>query len=187
MDVRPAWAILKHSELLFGQQAIEFALDRVAGEIRSVLADRLPLVLTVMNGGVVFAGQLLPRLEFPLECDYLHASRYRDTTAGGHIDWRALPQKAVEGRPVLVLDDILDEGITLAAIRQKLLDMGAAEVWIAVLAEKQLSCTKPVRADFVGLEVPNRYVFGMGMDAYGFWRNLPGIYAVTEAPMPAVS
>ena len=181
MDVRPAWAIYNRSELLFGQQAIESALDRVAGEIRAVLADRLPLVLTVMNGGVVFAGKLLPRLEFPLECDYLHATRYRDTTAGGGIDWRALPKKAVEGRCVLVLDDILDEGITLAAIRQKLLDMGAAEVWIAVLAEKCLPRTKPVRADFVGLEVPDRYVFGMGMDAYGFWRNLPGIYAVSDA------
>ncbi len=176
MDVNSAWAIFNRSELLYGQQAIESALDRMAGEIRAVLADRLPLVLTVMNGGVVFAGQILPRLEFPLECDYLHASRYRDTTAGGTIDWRALPKKAVEGRSVLVLDDILDEGITLAAIRQKLLDMDAAEVWIAVLAEKRLPRTKPVRADFVGLEVPDRYVFGMGMDAYGYWRNLPGIY-----------
>lgn len=180
MDVRSAWAIFNRSELLFGQQAIEFALDRLAGEIRAVLADRLPLVLTVMNGGVVFSGKLLPRLEFPLECDYLHASRYRESTAGGAIDWRALPQKAVEGRSVLVLDDILDEGVTLAAIRQKLLDMGAAEVWIAVLAEKRLPRTKPVRADFVGLEVPDRYVFGMGMDAYGLWRNLPGIYAITD-------
>ncbi len=180
MDVRPAWTIFNRSELLFGQQAIESALDRLAGEIRAVLADRLPLVLTVMNGGVVFSGKLLPRLEFPLECDYLHASRYRESTAGGHIDWRALPQKVVEGRSVLVLDDILDEGVTLAAIRQKLLDMGAAEVWIAVLAEKRLTRTKPVRADFVGLEVPDRYVFGMGMDAYGLWRNLPGIYAITD-------
>lgn len=180
MEIRAAWSIFNRSELLFGQQTIEAELDRLASEIRAVLADRLPLVLTVMNGGVVFAGKLLPRLEFPLECDYLHATRYRDTTAGGGIDWRALPKKEVQGRCVLVLDDILDEGITLAAIRQKLLDLGAAEVWIAVLAEKRLPRTKPVRADFVGLELPDRYVFGMGMDAYGFWRNLPGIYAVTE-------
>lgn len=178
MNTRDAWALFNNSDLLFGAQALEQAMDRMAREIDAVLADRLPLVLTVMNGGVVFAGKLLPRLAFPLDCDYLHATRYRDTTAGGGIDWRALPRKEVEGRPVLVLDDILDEGITLAAIKQRVLDLGAAEVWIAVLAEKTLPHEKPVRADFVGVRVPDRYVFGMGMDAYGLWRNLPGIYAI---------
>jgi hypoxanthine phosphoribosyltransferase len=178
MNTRDAWALFNNSDLLFGEHEIVLAFDRVASEITALLADRLPLVLTVMNGGVVFAGQLLPRLAFPLDCDYLHATRYRDTTVGSGINWCALPRKAVEGRSVLVLDDILDEGITLAAIRAKLLEMGAAEVWIAVLAETALAHAKPVRADFVGLTVPDRYVFGMGMDAYGLWRNLPGIYAI---------
>jgi hypoxanthine phosphoribosyltransferase len=86
----------------------------------------------------------------------------------------------VAGRHVLVLDDILDEGETLAAIRDKLLEMGAARVWSAVLTDKNNGLDKPIQADFVGLDVPNRYVFGCGMDAYGLWRNLPAIYALKE-------
>lgn len=180
MDARAAWSMLNEAELLFGRSEIETAIDRIASGVRDVLADRFPLVLPVMGGAVVFAGWLLPHLEFPLELDYLHATRYGQATEGGGIDWRALPKKEIKGRSVLVLDDILDEGFTLAAIRQKLLDLGAAEVRIAVLAEKDLPRTKPVRADFVGLRVPDRFVFGMGMDAHGLWRNLPAIYAMKE-------
>jgi hypoxanthine phosphoribosyltransferase len=126
----------------------------------------------------VFAGQLLPRLDFPLEFDYLHVTRYRGKTQGGAIEWRVLPGKSVAGRTLLVIDDILDEGETLYATRQKLLEMGAARVYTAVLADKEIRKTKPVQADFVGLKVPDRFVFGCGMDAYGLWRNLPEIRAL---------
>lgn len=172
--------MLNEAELLYGRREIEVAVDRVAAGVTDVMADRFPLVLPVMGGAVVFAGWLLPRLGFPLELDYLHATRYGDAVAGGGVDWRALPKKEISARSILLLDDILDEGITLAAIRQKLIDMGAAEVRIAVLVEKDLGREKPVRADFVGLRVPNRFVFGMGMDAQGLWRNLPAIYAMKE-------
>ena len=180
MDGKAAWELLDRADLLVGASEIEAALDRLAARIGDALADRLPLVLCVMGGAVVFAGKLMPRLGFPLEFDYLHATRYRDGTRGGEIEWSALPKKEVSGRCVLLLDDILDEGHTLAAAKAKLMDMGAAEVWIAVLAEKDLGHDKPVRAEFVGLTLPNRYVFGMGMDAYGMWRNLPAIYALKE-------
>jgi len=159
---------------------VQAALDRLAGEIEQTLADAFPLVLPVMGGAVVFAGQLLPRLRFPLEFDYLHVTRYRGNTTGGEMDWRVLPGQNVSGRNVLVLDDILDEGETLAAVRDKLLSMGAARVWSAVLTDKDNGLDKPIRADFVGLVVPNRYVFGCGMDAYGLWRNLPAIYALKD-------
>jgi hypoxanthine phosphoribosyltransferase len=179
-DIEAGWCLFNRGELLFGQREIEAVLDRMGGEISDRLADTLPVVLCVMGGAVVFAGQLLPRLAFPLEFDYLHATRYRDDTKGGGIEWHALPRKEIEGRTVLLLDDILDEGHTLAAARERLLQMGAGKVEIAVLAEKDLGHRKPVQADYVGLTVPNRYVFGMGMDAYGLWRNLPGIYALKE-------
>jgi hypoxanthine phosphoribosyltransferase len=117
-------------------------------------------------------------LRFPLEFDYIHATRYRGTTAGGGIEWRALPASGVAGRTVLVLDDILDEGPTLAAIRQRLVSLGAQEVLTAVLADKAIGRPKPLAADFIGLTVPDRYVFGCGMDVHGAWRNLPAIYAV---------
>lgn len=180
MDTDRAWAIFNQSELLYGQSEIESALDRLGERISDRLADSFPVALCVMGGAVVFAGQLLPRLAFPLEFDYLHATRYRDDTKGGGIHWYAMPRKEIDGRVVLLLDDILDEGHTLAAAKARMLELGAARVEIAVLAEKHLEVEKPVQADYVGLTLPNRYVFGMGMDAYGLWRNLPGIYAMKE-------
>jgi len=175
-----AQQLLDQAECIVSEAAVQAALDRLAGEIEQTLADAFPLVLPVMGGAVVFAGQLLPRLRFPLEFDYLHVTRYRGNTTGGEMDWRVLPGQNVSGRNVLVLDDILDEGETLAAVRDKLLSMGAARVWSAVLTDKDNGLDKPIRADFVGLVVPNRYVFGCGMDAYGLWRNLPAIYALKD-------
>ena len=180
MDIERAWAIFNHGELLYGAGEVEAALDRLASRINDAMADRFPVALCIMGGAVVFAGKLLPRLEFPLEFDYLHATRYRDATRGGQIAWEVLPRKDISGRSILLMDDILDEGHTLQAARDKLLEMGAAEIKIAVLADKDLGRAKPIEADFVGLRLPNRYVFGMGMDAYGLWRNLPGIYALKD-------
>jgi hypoxanthine phosphoribosyltransferase len=133
-----------------------------------------------MGGAVVFSGQLLPLLRFPLELDYVHATRYADTTRGGALEWKVRPRVPVRGRTLLVLDDILDAGITLAAIRADLLAAGAAEVFSAVFADKETGRSKPVLADFVGLRLPDRYVFGFGMDVRGAWRNLPEIYALRE-------
>jgi len=175
-----AQQLLDNAECIASADTVQAVIDRLADEIAGMLAAELPLVLAVMGGAVVFAGQLLPRLNFPLEFDYLHVTRYRGQTSGGEVEWRVLPGQNVAGRSVLVLDDILDEGETLAAIRDKLHDMGAARVWSAVLTNKDNGLTKPIQADFVGLDVPNRYVFGCGMDAYGLWRNLPAIYALKD-------
>ncbi len=179
-QLNDAWSILNRSELVVGATEIELVLDRLASRIADALADRFPVALCVMGGAVVFAGKLLPRLAFPLEFDYLHATRYRDGTRGGAIEWAQLPRKSLAGRHVLLMDDILDEGHTLAAARHRMFELGAADVKIAVLADKDLGVEKPVAADFVGLSLPNRYVLGMGMDAFGLWRNLPGIYALKE-------
>ena len=154
------------------------AINRLGIEITQALATATPVVICVMGGGVVFAGQLLTQLNFPLELDYVHASRYQNKTIGLTLNWQALPKLDLSGRTVLIVDDILDEGITLLAIQKKCLALGAKQVLSAVLVEKTLGHTKPIRADFVGLEVPNRYVFGYGMDAYGWWRNLSSIYAL---------
>jgi hypoxanthine phosphoribosyltransferase len=121
---------------------------------------------------------LLPLLRFPLDLDYVHATRYGDSTSGGSLTWLVEPRENVKGRAVLVLDDILDGGHTLAAIKERVLARGAASFHCAVLTEKDTGVAKPIRAEFVGLHLPNRYVFGCGMDCRGAWRNLPAIYAV---------
>jgi hypoxanthine phosphoribosyltransferase len=175
-----AWRILERADEVCSAECVATEVSRIAREITEKLGKQHPLVLGVMRGSVLFAGQLLPQLRFPLHFDYLDVTRYRSTTSGGEISWKVSPGTAVAGRVVLVLDDILDEGHTLAAIRAKLLDAGASGFYSAVFAQKDIGREKPIAADFVGITVPNRYVFGFGMDVYGMWRNLPAIYALTE-------
>jgi len=170
--------ILKSSEQVCSAAVVSEAVKRVATEISAKLSEKQPLVLSVMGGSVVFTGHLLPLLNFPMDFDYIHVSRYDDDTRGGEIDWKVVPRENVKGRTILVLDDILDEGQTLAAIRDRILGAGATCFFSAVLANKDTGKPKPIQADFVGVTVPNRYVFGYGMDVYGAWRNLPAIYAL---------
>jgi hypoxanthine phosphoribosyltransferase len=173
-------AILEHSDEIFSAAEVDRALHRVAGEIHARLEDRYPLLLSVMGGAVVFTGQLLPLLPFPLDFDTIHAARYGDKILGGPLVWKLKPRENVAGRTVLIVDDILDEGHTLATIRDMVLQLGATEVFSCVFVDKQLGRAKPISADFVGLQAPNRFMFGFGMDVRGAWRNLPAIYAVKE-------
>jgi len=179
-DLSQAWTFLEESERICSADEVPAAVRRVAGEVHGRLAESYPLVLVVMAGAVVFAGQLLPLLHFPLDLDYVHTSRYGKETAGGALEWRVAPPEGVRGRTVLLLDDILDGGNTLMAIRKRLLELGATRVLSAVLVEKQLARGRPISADFVGLRIPDRFVFGCGMDAKGYWRNLPEIRAMKE-------
>lgn len=175
-----AWNILKRADLIVSEAAVEAALARLAAEISARLGTSEPLVVSVMGGAVVFTGRILPMLRFPLDFDFVHVTRYGDATRGGEIEWKVRPRTTITGRTVLVLDDILDEGITLAAIREGLLEQGAAAVYSAVFADKDIGRPKPLTADFVGVRLPDRYVFGFGMDVHGAWRNLPAIYAIAR-------
>jgi len=180
-DLQASWAFLEDSDLVSSADEVEAGISKVAAEIQSQFRDKYPLVLVVMGGAVVFAGQLLPKLRMPLDLDYIHATRYGAATSGGGIDWRVEPPRNVRGRAVLVLDDILDGGHTMAAIRDRLLKLGASSFHCAVMVEKVMKAKKPIAADFVGLTIPDRFVFGCGMDAKGFWRNLPEIRAMKGA------
>ncbi len=178
MSPDDARKVLAEADLLVSPEKSALAVRRVADEINVRLRRENPLVLAVMGGAVVFTGQLLPLLDFPLDFDYLHATRYGDVTTGGQLAWIVEPRADVSGRTVLVVDDILDEGVTLAEVVARLKAQGATEVLCAVFADKDLGKTKPITADFVGVTLPNRYVFGYGMDVKGAWRNLPAVYAV---------
>lgn len=181
MDAQEAHQLLADAEQIASTEAVQSALHDLAQQINARFAGQCPLLLPVMTGATVFCGQLLSLLTFPLELDYLQVSRYGHEEQGGALVWRVEPDgEKIRGRTVLVVDDILDAGVTLRAIRDKLFSLGAAEVYSAVFAEKQTGRIKPVQADFVGLELPNRFVFGYGMDIRGAWRNLPAIYALKE-------
>jgi hypoxanthine phosphoribosyltransferase len=174
--------LMANAEEIVSAEKVQAAVRNVA-EVLNQRFDNdetgaFPLVLGVMGGAVVFTGNLLPQLTFPLEFDYIHVTRYGDTDRGGEVVWKVVPRQSVEGRTIIVVDDILDEGETLAHVKQRLLDMGAAEVILAVFADKELGRSKPVQADIVGLTIPNRFVVGFGMDARGYWRNLPGLWVI---------
>ena len=172
--------ILQNAELLYSEDQVQEALRRVADAINARFVSSHPLVLSVMGGAVVFTGQLLPLLDFPLDFDYVHVSRYGDARHGGAMHWKVEPRENVRNRVVLLLDDILDEGHTLKALYDKVMQLGATRCYSAVFADKRHERKKPIHADFVGMELPNRFVFGYGMDIEGAWRNLPAIYAVKE-------
>jgi hypoxanthine phosphoribosyltransferase len=180
-----ARALLANAEEIVSADQVQAAVRHVADVLNQRFdkdeAGEFPLVLGVMGGAVVFTGHLLPQLTFPLEFDYIHVTRYGDLDRGGEVVWKVIPRQDVTGRTIIIVDDILDEGETLAHVKQRLLDMGAAEVILAVFADKELSKVKPVYADIVGLTVPNQFVVGFGMDAHGYWRNLPGLWVIRDA------
>lgn len=177
-QVPPLAAALASAERIHDGDVLAAAITRMAGEIDAELAGRPAVFLTVMQGALPFAGQLATLLSSPLTFDYVHATRYRGETSGGALHWVKRPNVSLAGATVLLVDDILDEGHTLAEIRDYCSAQGAARVLIAVLCEKRHGRGVGLRAEFVGVEVPDRYVFGYGMDYHEQGRNLPAIYAV---------
>lgn len=170
-----------NSKCLFNLADVERGLDKTIEQIVEDLADKRPVVIGVMRGALAMMGYLLPRLPFYLEVDYVHASRYQDKLHPGELLWLHEPHIPLKGRNVLLVDDILDQGITLKAISEKCYAMGAVDVKVAVLCRKQIPGFEPaIAANYTALNVPNAYVFGYGMDYEGGWRNAPGIYAVNE-------
>jgi len=178
-----AQRVLENAELIFSAQQIDKALNQLAGEINAQFSetDQPVIVLPVMNGGLILGGHLISRLEFPLIIDYLHATRYRDSTSGKDLQWKVKPQQSLKGRTLLIIDDIFDEGFTLQAILEYCKEQEVANVYSVVLIEKQHPREKAnIKCDFTGLQVEDKYVFGFGMDYKSYHRNLNAIYAVSD-------
>lgn len=171
--------LVRDADVLFSAEEVAAAIAQLADRLCESLGESNPVVFSVMNGGLIFAGQLLTRLDFPLQVHYLHATRYGDALTGSQLAWKHKPDVNLQNRTVLILDDIFDEGHTLQAIAAWCQEQGAREVHSAVLLnklhERKVQGYSPA---FVGLDCPDRYVFGHGMDYKGYWRNAAGIYAI---------
>lgn len=174
-----AWQVYQQADCLFTAAEIDQAMDGLA-QACVAYADQAPLVLCVMNGGLFTTSELVKRLDFAVEVDYLHASRYRGETTGKELHWQAMPHIDFVDRTVILVDDILDEGHTLDIIQRALQAGGVKQLITVVLCRKQGTQKVPVVVEHVGLEVPDRYVFGSGMDYLGFLRNVPGIWAIAD-------
>ncbi len=174
--------VFAKSTCLYTKAEVDAALDRLSTEISYQLGNSNPIFLCVVVGGMVALGNLLPRMDFPLEVDYIHATRYRNTTVGHELTWKALPSTSLKGRTVIIVDDILDGGVTLDGIVKHCEAEEADSIYTAVLVEKEGTRLPEglARADFCGMSVEDRYVFGYGMDYKGYLRNAPGIYAVAD-------
>ena len=174
--------IFEKADCVYDLNAVETALDKMGNNITQELQHSNPLILCVMIGALIPLGHLLTRLNFPLEVDYIHATRYRGTTRGGDLHWLVEPRESLKGRSVLVVDDVFDGGITLAAIIDYCKQAGAKEVRTAVMVNKIRERDPSVNfsPDFVGLDTDDRYLFGFGLDYEGYLRNAPGIYAVAK-------
>ncbi len=166
------------ASVLVDREAVERAIDRQSIALSVELQDRNPLVLAVMHGGLPYAAALLRRFAFPCELGYLHVGRYGSATRGGELVWHATPSYELSGRTVLIVDDILDRGDTLAAVSDWVSQAGAGEVITSVLVDKQITTSRAISTRFAALACPDRYLFGYGMDFRGYWRNLPDIWAL---------
>ena len=180
MDSEEINAVINNSSLLIDTQTIQDCIDQLAAKLKQEYQGRMPVCLVAMKGGVVFAGQLLTRLDFLLQVEYCHPTRYGNDTLGGAMQWKALPPENIRGRDVLVIDDIYDEGHTLACIADECVKMGAKSVGVAVLISKKHNRKIPIPATSIhcGFEVPDKYVFGFGLDYKGFFRNCNCIYVL---------
>jgi len=171
----------KNCKQVFSNAEINVALEELAGRLNKKLKDENPVILCVMQGGLVFSGQLIPKLQCMLEIDYIHATRYGNKTTGGELAWKAYPVTPLKGRTVLILDDIFDEGQTLQSITQYCEQQGARKILSAVLLKKNHNrCIDETLTDNIALYVEDQYVFGFGMDYDGQYRQLDSIYALQD-------
>ena len=172
---------LPRSELLFAREQLETVIADMGRAVDAALDGERAVFMTVMNGALMFGAQLALAIRTDLEFDYVHATRYRGATSGKELHWLREPIAVLQGRTVLLVDDILDEGHTLKAVRDDCLRRGARRVLVATLCRKLHGrCAEGIHSDFNGVELPDRYVFGYGMDYYEQGRNLPAIYALKE-------
>ena len=174
--------ILSNSSILESNESILEAINSIAINCNYHFKNQSIVVLPVMTGALIFAGHLLPKLTIDLELSYIHATRYKNNIGQKEVEWLFQPRgELIKDKIVLVLDDILDEGVTLNAIREKLTFLGAKKVITSVLFNKNIKEAKSIKADFVGLEIPDKYVFGFGLDFYGIGRNMPHLYAYNNS------
>jgi hypoxanthine phosphoribosyltransferase len=171
-------ALISKSSVIYSEIEIKIVIQNIADQVNQTIKTDDLYVLCVMNGALIFAGQLLPRLEKNIQYSYIHATRYASSLTGGPIHWLVKPPIDIEGKTVLILDDILDEGITLREIAATCLAMKAKAIFTAVLFDKEIVKEKSYLPNFIGLKVPNRFVFGYGLDCKGLGRNLPHLYAL---------
>jgi len=168
--------LLENSRVLFNREEVAAAVQKMADEINEYYGDQALILISVLTGAIIPAAWLITKLKMPIQMDFVHATRYRGGLYGAELEYRVPPRLDLEGKHILIVDDIFDEGHTLAAIKGSVEKRKAGSVKMASLVRKDHDRGLPRDyVDFVGLDVPDVYVFGCGMDAYEEWRHLDEI------------
>ncbi|MDX2429108.1 MAG: hypoxanthine-guanine phosphoribosyltransferase [Xanthomonadales bacterium] len=168
--------LLENSRVLFNREEVAAAVQKMADEINEYYGDQPIILISVLTGAIIPAAWLITKLKMPIQMDFVHATRYRGGLYGAELEYRVPPRLDLEGKHVLIVDDIFDEGNTLAAIKGSVEKRLAGSVKMASLVRKDHDRGLPRDyVDFIGLDVPDVYVFGCGMDAYEEWRHLDEI------------
>lgn len=168
-------------EQVYSAEQVDFAVDQLSVRLSAAFQNTDPILLTVMQGGVHFAGLLQHRLAFPLRTGYVHVSRYGDATEGGELVWHGQAMPALKGATVVFVDDILDQGRTLAELNVWAQQQGAVDVHNAVMVQREID-DREISADFYGLSAGPGFLVGCGMDYLGYGRNFAGIYRIGDDP-----
>lgn len=180
MDANKIVAILERAERLVSPEGVRNACDAMAVVLSKDVGELRPVLVSVLNGGLLFAGELIRRCSFPLEIDTIRVSRYRDGVRGNELEWHVRPSASLKGRHVVLLDDVIDIGKTLSCIKDEIAKDRPASINTAVMIKKN-TLKAEATADLVGMEMPDRFLVGEGMDLAGYGRNLKGIWALTAS------
>lgn len=168
------------AKVLLSPEQINAIVRRLALELERDYQDKHPVLLAVMSGALVFTGQLMTHLRIPLQLDYCHVTRYRGAVRADELQWLVSPRLALKDRHVLVLDDILDEGHTLLHIERFVQAQGARSCASVVFCDKrhERKAEKDMRAAYTGVDIPDQFVFGFGLDYLEYGRNCPALMIV---------
>ncbi|TLX77741.1 hypoxanthine phosphoribosyltransferase [Labilibacter sediminis] len=167
-------------ELSIPFSKIDQAIGEIAKKMNEELADKNPLMICILNGSFMFAADLMKKLDFPCEISFVKLSSYEGTKTTGKVKELIGLTENIEGRTIVLLEDIIDTGVTIDKIKNQLLAYQPADLKIASLLFKPEACKVDVDVDYSGLDIPNDFIVGYGLDYDGYGRNLADIYTVVE-------
>lgn len=168
----------KQFELFIEQEVIEQGIRRIAGQINSELEGKDPIFVAVLNGAFMFAGELMKQVSIPSEITFVRLASYHGTSTTNNVQEVLGLNESIEGRFVVIVEDIVDSGNTMVALKKELEKYRPKEMRVATLLFKPAALRQQLHLDYVALEIPNDFIVGYGLDYDGYGRNLKDIYKV---------
>ena len=170
----------KTFESYISYNQIEEAVQKIAHQMEKELADKNPLFLVILNGAFMFASDLFKNLNFPAEISFIKFSSYSGTKSTGEVKQLIGINEKLEGRVVVLIEDIVDSGISMEKILEYLKTENVSDLKIATLLFKPAAYKKNFKIDYIGLEIPNDFIVGYGLDYNGQARNFKDIYKIVQ-------